>query len=743
MISHFPLGTNGRDPNSVLPDNGFAFRINPKSPAREAVASFVQKHLDKMNDPARVSLPPLSGEDAIPHAVTFASLIGSYSSVYLLPDESTQGMAQDAQLMRHDLGIMECLEIRQRLVAELDWSIEPPDKKNAAQKTLAADLTEILKGIRRFTEYRRNMQEAIWVGRTAIQHTYGWEWCGSRQYLMPKSRHKDHPGWLPIHGDKVLFRYDDGRKMKEGAYPHQMGIRVSTAHFPETRTSERERAETTAHGMAIFLRPYERDTILVHKHMIEDADFYDVRTAGRIHGVGIRSRILKEWILKQETLAFMMQYLERSAGGIEIWEYPSGDVNAKNACIEASQKRSANGRNILYFPKPIGEDAALYEVKIVEPGFAGIDLINTLQDKYFGHRIKRYIIGQTLTTEADATGLGSGVADAHKDTLAQIILYDGANHEETLSEELVRPIQLYNFPETERWRFKLKLQYETENSEKQLEAYRSAWEMGARIKEEDVLDQVGASVPTPDDRILVNPSLQQQGALGTGGLSPFGSLPSGTSVVSAAVHQAMGHHMGGTGPMTPQPAAAGPKDGDGDGVVREGGPDKYQRRSHRLLAEAAADTHQSPSKSQIKAGNYQKGLFAWKGMEISIENPKGSERRGTSSSGREWCRTMACHYGYFRRTTAVDGDQLDVMIGSHPDSDFVLVIKQIDQDTGKFDEFKVVIGCLNRKQAKRLYLANYTAGWKCGPAAGMTVELFKKWIEKGGPNKGHSVKSES
>ena len=129
-------------------------------------------------------------------------------------------------------------------------------------------------------------------------------------------------------------------------------------------------------------------------------------------------------------------------------------------------------------------------------------------------------------------------------------------------------------------------------------------------------------------------------------------------------------------------------------------------------------------------------------MEIAIENPKGSVRTGCSSSGREWSRKMASHYGYFRRTAAVDGDNLDVFIGKHPESDFVLVIKQIDQN-GKFDEFKVVVGCLNRKQAKKLYLANYPAGWKCGPAAGMTVELFKKWIASDGPMKGRSIKAES
>jgi hypothetical protein len=156
--------------------------------------------------------------------------------------------------------------------------------------------------------------------------------------------------------------------------------------------------------------------------------------------------------------------------------------------------------------------------------------------------------------------------------------------------------------------------------------------------------------------------------------------------------------------------------------------------------EAASQTALNPTPAQIEAGNYSKGVYSWKGLEIAIENPKGSTRSGVSASGRKWERVMACHYGYFRRTKANDGDALDVYIGGHPDSEFVLVIKQIDQGSKEFDEFKVVVGCLNRKEAKRLYLANYPAGWKCGPMADMTVGMFKKWIENGGPMREKSVK---
>jgi hypothetical protein len=1291
---------------------GIAFRLNPdgygKSTTAEQdrVASFVNTWIDRTKDPASEipGAPPLFGQDVAPHAMTFASKIGSQARTYLPSDESLEANPNDALLMRKDLGIMECLEIRQRMSALLDWSIVPEDTKSPAQKSVAAELTKIIKRIRRWTEYRRCLMDAIWVGRSAIQHTYGHANVCGKMYCFPRAKHADASGWKHIHGDKVVFRYDDGERLPTGGFPDQMGIRVSPVIQKDSRIRGIQDLEYTNSGAAIFLSPAERQTVICHKHMIEDAEYHNPRKAGRIHGVGIRDRIYNEWFLKQEILGFLMEYMERSAGGIEIYEYPSGDEAAKRSVMEAAKNRMAFGRNQIFFPKPLGMDSAVYDLRIVEPGFAGMDMLLNIQDKYFGHRIKRYIIGQTLSTEADSTGLGSSVADFQKDSLSQIVMYDSNNLEETLTHELVRPIQLANWPETESWQFTLQHELESDNAKEKLDGYRTAWEMGLGIPEKDVADAIGVSLENPNEKMLKNAAAGGMGAapgMGNGMQLPAGtgfgnqidaahehvkaagevkglqdgvidhvagkmgggsgdtpsspavnfgdqgpatadsyerefveeqhprdnigrftagehgssfdspelgkrmSFPmeikgsdeshaevsngyhnskvpkeslqqlyadltgdmsylkkhgsSGNAAVDAVVngqgkmvgkgddsvvfqvgdkivkasttvpyhpvgggpHRApweaiamakkqfetseklreMGipgipksemvrlgdkvftvrdnlsigtplnreqlqnvkdsvealHNAGyaindqlqvGVGPDGkayhfdlgkagktnsvhkakdemrdveylwkqngetwrpsakqaaedferarslaqididrgrpvremfkkqlveamdhlnhhdaeewwgnsewmndnnidfysrifseadhPRNPAGGPTGGqftsapessspssspadegndlpdesdssprspqltsdqisplpapkkmrvdqesiwsyageifdmanagqtaeqiaqqllqehstqfindddlsafhkaaedhltdelsdiDEDAEITIDGQDwedwlsdtttkiaeaavlptlardiktsldrpvdkdtyeeiidyldavkhhpvkrnqftqkiiqrwpvlrsnaesivkshlgveNYQRRSSRLLNEAAAQTDTSPTSAQRAAGNYAKGLFPWRSLSIAIENPKGSERRGSSSSGREWSRVMACHYGYFRRTEGADGDPLDVFIGGHPDSDFVLVIKQVDQDDREtFDEFKVVIGCLNRKEAKNLYLANYPAGWKCGPAASMTVELFKKWIASGGPMRAKSL----
>jgi hypothetical protein len=160
--------------------------------------------------------------------------------------------------------------------------------------------------------------------------------------------------------------------------------------------------------------------------------------------------------------------------------------------------------------------------------------------------------------------------------------------------------------------------------------------------------------------------------------------------------------------------------------------ERYERRQDRVIRQAAEYTETDPTDAQIKAGNYKKGRFSWNGMQIVIENPRGSVRRGVSSSGEIWRREMTAHYGYISGTKGMDGDQVDVFMGRHPESELVFVVHQINQSTGEFDELKVVLGETNMKTAKELYLSNYTKGWKCGDIEPMTVDQFKELLESGG-----------
>ena len=67
------------------------------------------------------------------------------------------------------------------------------------------------------------------------------------------------------------------------------------------------------------------------------------------------------------------------------------------------------------------------------------------------------------------------------------------------------------------------------------------------------------------------------------------------------------------------------------------------------IAAAAKEAEPEPSEAQVKAGNYRHGYIKLYGMDIAIENAKGSERSGVDKYGKHWTVKMPSHYGYIVR----------------------------------------------------------------------------------------------
>lgn len=144
-----------------------------------------------------------------------------------------------------------------------------------------------------------------------------------------------------------------------------------------------------------------------------------------------------------------------------------------------------------------------------------------------------------------------------------------------------------------------------------------------------------------------------------------------------------------------------------------------------------------PSEGQKTAGNYRKGHVQKGPFDISIENPAGSERTGVDRSGKRWAQEINHDYGYIRGTKGADAfrtkdgtDQLDVFI--KPDSDVmarpVYVINQVDPQTQRFDEHKVMMGFDSVEEARIAYLSNYEPNWKgLGSIHKMPLKKFEQW----------------
>jgi hypothetical protein len=231
-----------------------------------------------------------------------------------------------------------------------------------------------------------------------------------------------------------------------------------------------------------------------------------------------------------------------------------------------------------------------------------------------------------------------------------------------------------------------------------------------------------------------------------GGPAATAKAKAGTEEGSApnAQHSAQ-PEAGSGGGNTQQPSGRGGPAVAGEGEAadanaalsgKEGGSTQQtpQEKVESAAAQAALSPHNNlpePTQAQKEAGNYQKGHVSLHGLDISIENPRGSVRSGTREDGSTWSHEMSDHYGYIKRTEGADGEHVDTYIGPKPESKKVYVVDQLDQKTGGFDEHKAMLGYTSKKDAIAAYKSNFDDGWKVGPVHAMDIAAFKDWLKNG------------
>lgn len=164
---------------------------------------------------------------------------------------------------------------------------------------------------------------------------------------------------------------------------------------------------------------------------------------------------------------------------------------------------------------------------------------------------------------------------------------------------------------------------------------------------------------------------------------------------------------------------------------QENGP---KNSTQAAVKSASAEVETSPTEAQKKAGNYKMGHVKVGAFDVTIENPKGSERSGTDANGKKWSVKMNNTYGYIRGTEGVDGDHIDVFLAEDMDKwdgKYVFVVDQYNPD-GSFDEHKVMLGFNSMEEARSAYLANYEKGWENGRrivVARIKTDDFQKWVD--------------
>lgn len=163
------------------------------------------------------------------------------------------------------------------------------------------------------------------------------------------------------------------------------------------------------------------------------------------------------------------------------------------------------------------------------------------------------------------------------------------------------------------------------------------------------------------------------------------------------------------------------------------GPKSAETVDNEAHQAAASPTNdKTASKEQILAGNAELGHTNVSGLDLSIENPAGTERVDLKHEPPKWRTQMRDHYGYIRGTTSIDGEHVDVFVKNGTAKDWagaVYVVDQVVPSTGKPDEHKVMLGYGSVEEAKAAYLAHYAPGWKGMKAiSALPFDTFKRWV---------------
>ncbi|MEC8768056.1 MAG: hypothetical protein VXX23_05670, partial [Actinomycetota bacterium] len=449
----------------------------------------------RLRDPGNFSadLPPNVGRSILPHVTTFSGMMSTLARTYRQHDEAIRHNKHNANMMRRDPMIMGPLFARQMAVALLQWQIQPEDSNDEKQVQIAKELSFMVCRIPRLREYLRNLMEAVWYGRYGIKNVWGFA-RDSRGV-----RYRTVVDWVPVNGDKLLFRYDDGT----GRYDHnQIGIKVSVAHIKNDIWAGKPDIEWNSEGTGVFLRRWERSRLVIHKNFMMDGDYEDPTTAGMIHGVGLRHFLYWSWYQKQETLAQLAEVVERAGMGFTVYNYPAGNAQAKEE-VERLAEEQAH-KNQIVLPMEVSNPDA-YGIQQIPPNTQGIMALQSLIDDYFGSWIIKFILGQTLSYRAEAGT--PGISDLHRDSFLQIVKYDSLGVEETVTKELIRMLLLFNFPSYQNVNFQFKLNTEEAVPLEKLQALQAAWSMGAKIKSKDVMGLIGLNVAGDTDQALYNPQV--------------------------------------------------------------------------------------------------------------------------------------------------------------------------------------------------------------------------------------------
>ena len=122
------------------------------------------------------------------------------------------------------------------------------------------------------------------------------------------------------------------------------------------------------------------------------------------------------------------------------------------------------------------------------------------------------------------------------------------------------------------------------------------------------------------------------------------------------------------------------------------------------------------------------GALQFQGLQIAVENPKGSTRRWTGPDGKKGSTKMLYPYGYIEGTRGQDDEEVDCYVGPDPRAPTVYVVHQQNPQTKQYDETKCMLGFRSQPDAEKAYRHHYNRPDFPVWTDPMEMEAFKRWL---------------
>ncbi|AUN95884.1 DUF935 domain-containing protein [Pseudazoarcus pumilus] len=373
-----------------------------------------------------------------------------------LGDLTAQSQLFDDMLDR-DAHLRSEYEKRQGAPVALDWSIEPPANASAAEKAAAAYAGEMLRdAVDDLEDVLLAMMEAPGHGFAPIEL----EWQRIGRDWIPKF-HPRPQTWFRTDTHRRALRLADGSP--DGAEPIPMGW-------------------------------------ILHQHK-------KVKT-GYLGRAGIFRACLWPFLYKAYAVGDFAEFLETYGLPIIVGKYMAGaTAEEKSSLMRAVAALGHDARAIM------PEGMAL-EIQTVTGGTGGSHHMAMVE--WADRAQSKVVLGQTTSSEAQATGLGSGVADLHGEVRRDILKSDARQLADTLTRDLIYPLVALNRPGVESYRRCPRWVFDAGEAE-DLAAYAEALPklVGVGFKIPRAWGHAKLRIPEPDanEDVLEVPAMPPMGAL--------------------------------------------------------------------------------------------------------------------------------------------------------------------------------------------------------------------------------------